>query len=158
MKEVVLAIPNFRTMHLHHLVLDFNGTVALEGELLPEVSALLPDLSARYSVHVITSDTFGTVRAQLEGFDVRVTVLQSNDHTMEKALYLDKLGVQHCIAVGNGSNDARMLKDARLAIAVIGEEGCSIPALTNADIVCNSIGNALELLLSNKRLIATLRR
>lgn len=158
MKEVVLAIPNYRTMQLRHVVLDFNGTIALDGELKAEVKALLPALAERYRVHVITSDTFGTVQAQLEGFDVRVTVLQSSDHTMEKALYIEKLGALHCAAVGNGSNDARMLKDARLAIAVIGDEGCSVQALTNADIACNAITDALELLLNDKRLIATLRR
>lgn len=158
MKETVITIPNYRTMQLRHLVLDYNGTIAKDGVLLDEVKALLPALCERYKVHVITADTFGTVAAQLEGFDVQVTVLKSDDHTYEKALYLDKLNVLHCAAVGNGSNDARMLKDARLAIAVLGDEGCSIQALTGADIACKSIGEALELLLNEKRVIATLRR
>jgi len=158
MKENVIDIPGYRILTLRHVVLDYNGTIARDGVLLDEVKALLPALCERFHVHVITADTFGSVAAQLEGFDVKVNVLASKDHTYEKALYLDRLNVQHCAAVGNGSNDARMLKDARLAIAVLGSEGCSVQALTGADIVCKTIEEALGLLLNEKRLIATLRR
>ena len=158
MQETVITIPNFRTLQLRHLVLDYNGTIARDGVLLEEVKALLPALCERFFVHVITSDTFGSVAAQLSGFDVKVTVLKSTDHTFEKAQYLAKLDVRHCAAVGNGSNDARMLKEARLAIAVVGHEGCSVLAMQSADIVCNSIKEALELLLNEKRIIATLRQ
>jgi len=157
-KATVITIPNYRTLQLEHLVLDYNGTIAEDGILLDEVKALLPALCERYRVHVITADTFGSVAAQLEGFDVQITVLKSSDHTFEKAQYIGKLNAQHCAAVGNGSNDARMLKDARLAIAVLGPEGCSLQALSAADIACKNIGEALGLLLNEKRLVATLRR
>ena len=158
MKETVIEIPGHRSVALRHVVLDYNGTIARDGVLLDEVRALLPALCERYKVHVITADTFGSVAAQLEGFDVRVTVLKSKDHTFEKAQYIGNLDVRHCAAVGNGSNDARMLKDAWIAIAVLGDEGCSVQALSGADVVCRNITDALGLLLNEKRLIATLRR
>ncbi len=158
MRETLITIPNYRTLQLRHLVLDYNGTIAKDGVLLDEVKALLPALCERYRVHVITSDTFGSVAAQLEGFDVKVTVLTSKDHTYEKAQYIGNLDARYCAAIGNGSNDARMLKEARLAVAVVGHEGCSILAMHNADILCNSIEEALGLLLNEKRIIATLRQ
>jgi len=111
-----------------------------------------------YTLHVITSDTFGTVQAQLKGLDITVKILHSNDHTGEKSDYIQALGAEQCIAVGNGSNDKFMLKNAILGIALIGNEGCSTQTLKSSDIVCTSISDALELIRSPKRLIATLRQ
>ena len=157
-KETTVTIPRFGTLTLRHAVLDYNGTLAKDGELLPAAKALLVALTERFSVHVITSDTFGTVAKALEGFGVSVKVLQSDDHTAEKARYIETLAAEHCAAVGNGSNDAAMLEAAALGIALIGDEGCATRTLLAGDIVCKSIEDALGLLLREKRLIATLRQ
>jgi soluble P-type ATPase len=153
-----IAVPHYGTLMLRHVVLDYNGTLARDGALLSAVMALLAPLCERYRVHVITSDTFGTVQKALEGFDVTVKVLQSDDHTGEKARYVKTLGPEHCAAVGNGNNDAGMLETAALGIALIGDEGCATKTLLSSDIVCKQIEEALGLLLNEKRLIATLRR
>ncbi len=148
MNEIILA----------HILLDYNGTLAKDGILKDEVKVLLPDLSKQYKVHVITADTFGSVHEQLKGFDVVVKVLQSANHTLEKAEYVKSLDAKLCGAVGNGNNDAMMLQTAELAIALIGDEGCATQALMQSDIVCKSVKDALELFLYKKRLIATLRK
>lgn len=158
MKEVDITIPHCRTLLISHVVLDYNGTLAKDGVLKEEVKALLPALCERFHVHVITSDTFGTVEAQMQGYDLTVKVLKSEAHTMEKKHYLDGLIARFCVAIGNGNNDVQMLEDASLGIAVIGDEGCSTKALMSSDIVCKSIGDALGLLLNDNRLVATLRR
>ena len=41
-----LEIPDFGTLHLEHLVLDYNGTLAQDGKLLTGVSERLGHLSA----------------------------------------------------------------------------------------------------------------
>ncbi len=158
MKEVNITIPHYQTLLLRHVVLDYNGTLAEDGILKEEAKTLLEALCERFSVHVITSDTFGSVKSQMEGFDLSVKVLQTDDHTMEKAAYVEGLTASSCVTVGNGNNDARMLKDAALGIALIGDEGCSTETLMNSDIVCKSIEDALRLLLNDKRLVATLRK
>jgi len=157
MKEVNITVPHYKQLHLRDVVLDYNGTLAKDGELKETVRPLLSMLASRYQLHVITSDTFGSVKKQLEGFDVTVKVLESDDHTAEKAEYIDTLGCVHCAAVGNGNNDAEMLKMAGLGIALIGDEGCSTKTLLESDIVCSDITDALGLLLNEKRLVATLR-
>ncbi len=153
-----VEIPGFVMLELHHLVLDYNGTIAMDGifkkELIPYLGALSGDLA----IHVLTADTFGTVREELLGVPVEVKVLESSEHTKEKAAFVHDLGAQNCIAVGNGSNDRAMLEVAALGIAVLGEEGAAIETLQSADIMVPSIGRALELLLKPKRLVATLRR
>jgi len=155
---MTIEIPNYRTLELTHLVLDYNGTLAKDGRLIEENKALLKTLSRHYTIHVITSDTFGTVQAEVKGLDVTLKVLQSDDHTAEKAAYVQTLQAEHCIAIGNGNNDRFMLQRAALGIALIGDEGCSTQTLIQSDIACKDICDALELLHYPKRLIATLRQ
>jgi P-type E1-E2 ATPase len=76
----------------------------------------------------------------------------------QKAALVRDLGAASVVAVGNGANDALMLKEAALGIAVIEGEGASVAAVVNADVVCRSIRHALDLLLHPRRLSATLRR
>ena len=153
-----IEINNYKNLSIKHIVLDYNGTLAKDGILKEGVKKLLPQLSKLYTLHVITADTFGSVQAQVGEFDVEVKVLNSKDHTAEKAEYVKSLESTQCVAVGNGNNDALMLKTAELGIALIGDEGCATATLLVSDIVCHSIEDALELLLHTKRLIATLRK
>jgi len=153
-----IEIPYYKTLQLEHVVLDYNGTIAKDGQLKVEVKTLLPRLCEEYTVHVITADTFGSVKAQMEGFNVTVTVLQTDNHTSEKAAYIDGLGKINCVAIGNGNNDSNMLQNAILGIAIIGNEGCATPTLLQSDISCSCIEDALMLLVNEKRLIATLRK
>jgi len=59
--------------------------------------------------------------------------------------------------VGNGLNDAGLLRRAALGIAVLGPEGLSRLALLAAEVVVGSVVDALDLLLKPHRLRATLR-
>ena len=158
MKKTEINIPNYKKLAISNIVLDYNGTIAKDGILKKKVKTLLLLLSNEYSVHIITADTFGSVHKQVAEFDVKVEVLTSDNHTKEKAQYIKKLGKKSCVAFGNGSNDAQMLKKAALGVAVIGDEGCSSATLMQSDLVCKSIEDALELLAKPKRLIATLRQ
>jgi len=153
-----IEVPYYKTLKLEHVVLDYNGTIAQDGQLKVEVKTLLPTLCENYTVHVITADTFGSVKAQMEGFHVTVTVLQTDNHTAEKAAYIDGLGKINCVAIGNGNNDSNMLQNAILGIVIIGNEGCATSTLLQSDISCSCIEDALQLLVNEKRLIATLRK
>jgi len=61
------------------------------------------------------------------------------------------------VAIGNGVNDARMLRAAALGIAALGREGLATAALQAADVVVASIEDALDLVLQPERMAATLR-
>jgi soluble P-type ATPase len=144
--------------HLEHLVLDVNGTITLEGQLIDGVTRRLSELRSAIIVHVITADTRGkqeTIDAELGLKAVRVT---SGGEAAQKAAFVRQLGGERVCAVGNGAIDAAMLDDAGLAIAVLGEEGLATSALTAADVVVPTINAALDLLLNPLRLVATLRR
>jgi soluble P-type ATPase len=139
-------------------VFDFNGTIALDGNLIAPIKSQLEKLALTMEIHVLTSDTFGTVRKQCETLPVQVHVLQSSSHIKEKADYLDRFGNRQVVAIGNGANDQLMLEKATLGIAVIGSEGCSSKTILAADLVVNNIVDGINLLLNPKRLIAGLRR
>lgn len=143
--------------NIKHIILDYNGTIAKDGILKKEIDTLLKRLSQEYTLHVITADTFGSVKEQIKAYDITLHILRSEDHTTEKKDYVTSLGSDISLAIGNGNNDVKMLQTAKVGIAVLGDEGCSTQALLTSDIVCKKIEDALELPLHPKRLLATLR-
>lgn len=153
-----LDIPGRGLWKLEVLLLDYNGTLALDGELLANVEDNLKLLAEIMEIHIITSDTFGTVKERCKNLPAQIKVLTSTGHTAEKANYLKQFASRQVVAIGNGANDAQMLEAATLGIAVLGPEGCSKQAILAADIIAGTIDEAFASLLNPQRLIATLRR
>ena len=152
-----LDIPGFGSFTLKHLVLDYNGTLALDGRLLPGVHELLGMLSKSLEIHVVTSDTFCLAEAELGGLPVKLTIVPENDPAAAKFEYVRWLGPETVVAIGNGSNDRKMLAAAAIGIFTVQREGGSVRAMGRADIVTNHVLEALELIRNPKRLVATLR-
>jgi soluble P-type ATPase len=150
-------IPGYGKFDLEHLVVDFNGTLALDGKPLERTKELLKALAGKLTIHVITADTFGSVTEVLRDFPCRIEILSEIDQHLQKKDYVARLGPERVVSIGNGRNDREMLKVSTLGIAVVNQEGAGIEALINADILSRSIEEALELLIYPKRLIATLR-
>lgn len=150
-------IPGYRVLQLEHLVMDYNGTLAVDGRLEDGVREVLEDLSAQLAIHVITADTFGLAAGQLKNAPVQLSVLPPGQQDLAKRDYVDRLGCAGTVAVGNGRNDRLMLEAAKLGIAVILREGAAAETLAAADIVCMGIVPALGLLSHPLRLTATLR-
>ncbi|MGE5668315.1 MAG: HAD family hydrolase, partial [Betaproteobacteria bacterium] len=118
-------IPGFGVLELEHLVLDYNGTLALDGRLLPGVRRRIGALARVLDVHVVTADTFGAVRRALKGMPCRIVVLGPARQDAAKARYVRALGARRTACIGNGRNDRAMLRAARLGIAVLGPEGAA---------------------------------
>ena len=150
-------VPGFGTLTLEHLVLDYNGTLAVDGLMLPGVQAALNTLAAKLAIHVVTADTFGKAADGLAGVNCRLTVLEAGRQDQAKVNFVNRLGAKRTASIGNGRNDALMLSASALGIAVILAEGASTVSLNAADIVCTDIVSALELLMHPLRLTATLR-
>jgi P-type E1-E2 ATPase len=149
-------IPGRGRLEIAHLVLDLNGTLAVDGVVPDTVSERLRALITKVAVHVVTADTFGTAAA-LRELAMHVQVLPPGDQVEAKAAFVRALGESRTIAIGNGSNDESMVRDAVVGIAVVGQEGAAARTVLAADIVVSDIRDALDLLLSPARLIATLR-
>jgi soluble P-type ATPase len=155
---IEISIPGHKQIRADHLVLDYNGTLAVDGKLIPETKPLLEILMKRLSLHVITADTFGDSQKELEGIPCNHVIIPLSEQDVQKERYVTDLGSEHVVAIGNGQNDALMLRKAVLAIMVIQQEGAFGKLFNDADIVCSSIHDALNLLLNPLRIIATLRK
>lgn len=152
-----LAVPGFGDIHLNYLVLDYNGTLAVDGNPVPGVVKALTDLASDIEIHVVTADTFGKAAAGLDGAPCRLSILPEGRQDEAKSAYIAALGEKQTCAVGNGRNDRLMLAAAALGIAVMLEEGAAAQTLFSADVVCRDILSALALLKNPLRLRATLR-
>lgn len=156
MLEVV--IPGRGVLRLAHLVLDVNGTIALDGALLPGVADRLRALGGSLAIHLLTADTHGRQDELDRALGLQATRLTADRSQVEqKAEHVRRLGSAAVVAVGNGANDALMLREAALGIAVVGGEGAAAAALREADVVVTDVLAALDLLLNPRRLMATLR-
>lgn len=155
---IALSIPGRDDHVLEHLLLDMNGTVAADGFILPGVAQRLAALAANLRVVVITADTHGGASRLAEELGVEVHRIKPGNEAEQKLRFAQQLGPQHCVAVGNGANDALMLRACAVGLCVLEAEGTAVEAATNADILCRSIDDALDLLLHPTRLAATLRR
>lgn len=152
-----LDIPGFGPVQLEHLISDFTGTLSVDGRLIPGVRDRLNTLAEFMIIHILTADTFGRAREELQAVDCRIQILTGADHDLQKEGYVKDLGSEGVIAFGNGNNDRRMLKVAKIGIAVSEGEGCAVDALQAANIHVRSALDGLDLLLQPKRMKATLR-
>jgi P-type E1-E2 ATPase len=155
---IVFDIPGRDCCEIRHLVVDYNGTLALDGALLSGVEQRLQVLSSHLSIHVLTADTFGCAASQIEGLALSLAVIPDENQDIHKKNYVEVLGSSVCVCIGNGRNDALMLEAAAIGIAVVQQECAAAAALRSADIIAPDIVSALDLLLNPLRLKATLRR
>ncbi len=154
---MVIDVPGHRRLELSHLVLDYNGTLAVDGKLLAGVADALRALAGELRIHVITADTFASAASNLAGLPLSRIRTPHQDQDVAKLDYVRGLGASSVVAIGNGRNDRRMLEAVALGIAVIQGEGAAIKTILAGDLVCTSILDALGLLREPRRLIATLR-
>ncbi len=146
------------------IILDLNGTIATDGKLLPRVKQRIEDLKKGCKIFLVSADTGGTLREVadelgIEGINI-AGVKASNEAEAKLKVLKDlrkKFPEEKLVAIGNGRNDELILKNADLGICVIGDEGAWRGSIFSAKVVVKSIDDAFDLLLKEKRLIATLR-
>jgi soluble P-type ATPase len=152
-----IVIPGWGNMEIENIVLDLNGTIATDGKISSEVKEKINHLSDKVKIYILTADTHGTASEEISNMEVELVKVSEDDSAEIKLRVLESLDPTRTIAVGNGNNDQLILKGAALSIAVLGDEGMSVSAMKNADIVAKNISDALDLFLKPKRLTATLR-
>lgn len=155
---IEVDVPGRGRMEIEHLVLDVNGTIACDGGLADGVVERLERLREVVTVTAVTADTHGTAAALREKTGIEVQIIERGGEGGQKLDLVRRLGAESVVAVGNGANDAEMLKAAALGVCVVGCEGAATAALLASDVVVTDGCGALDLLLQPRRLVATLRR
>jgi P-type E1-E2 ATPase len=155
---IELTIPGRGELRLQHLVLDVNGTLALDGILLEGVARRLSSLRDRLNLHMVTADTHGQQSVIDQLLNLSAVRIQRGNESAQKTEFVNSLGADSVVAIGQGANDAGMLKTAALGICILSTEGSAVDALLAADLVAPDIQSALDLLEKPLRIIASLRQ
>lgn len=155
---IEVMIPGRNKLILNNLVCDVNGTLALDGVLLPGVAEKIHSLQSMLELHLVTANTNNHQAEIDELLGTHAVVLAPGNEAEQKAAYLRALGVQTTAAIGQGDNDRLMLQEAALGICLLSPEGTSVSTLLAADLVFPDILAALDLFEHPARMIATLRK
>lgn len=155
---IELNIPGQGIVQLEHLVCDVNGTLAKDGQLIEGVNKGLSFLRDRLQIHLLTANTHGSQDRIDQQLGLTAVRLVPGDEAGQKCSYLQQIGAKHCAAIGQGANDALMLKEAAIGICVLSVEGTALETLLVADLVVPDILIAIELFEKPLRMVATLRK
>jgi len=153
-----LTIPGRGTYTLEHLILDLNGTIALDGEIIGGVRERLTKLSQSLEVTVVTADTNKNAESLLKELPVSIYRINEGLEDEQKLTVVLRKGRDKTISIGNGCNDVSMLRESSIGICVVGREGASPEAMMASDLVVRTIDDAFDLFLQPHRLRASLRR
>ena len=152
-----IVIPEYKTLNLDTLFLDFNGTIAIDGVVPESVKRRLRVLAEDLRIYVLTADTHGNAKEQCADIPVILHTFPTGSAREYKKEIVKSMGARHCVAIGNGRNDELMLKEAALSIVIMDEEGACGRALRAADLCVRSMEDGLDLLIHPSRVIAGLR-
>lgn len=152
-----IEIPGYKALDLAYLVLDYNGTIAVDGQIPGSVRERLNRLAQSFRIYVVTADTYGNAKKECADIKADIRTFPSDDAAHAKKEIVEGLGCEKCVCVGNGRNDVLMCRIAGLSIGVVDAEGMYGRLAAEADVCVRSIEEGLELLMHEKRLIATLR-
>lgn len=155
---IEITIPGKRNYTIENLILDLNGTIALDGTIIKGVTKKLALLSQKLDVIVVTADTNKNAERLLRDLPVTVYTIEEAEENNQKLGVALQKGKNNTISIGNGCNDVSMLRESAIGICTVGREGASAEAMIASDLVIPTINDALDLLLKPHRLKATLRK
>ena len=153
---ISVDIPGRDSLYIEHVLLDYNGTIAVDGVLVPGAAIAIRQLAEQVHVLVLTADTYGSVESQCAPLGVNVRTFPQEGASAFKEHYAGGL-VGQVACLGKGFNDIGMFQKSDLSIAVLDEEGTAAALLPYADVVVRSAIEGLDLLLHPDRIRATLR-
>jgi P-type E1-E2 ATPase len=155
---IELNIPGRGMIQLQHLVCDINGTLAVDGQLLEGVKLRLSALHDRLTLHLLTADTHGKQDIIDQRLGLQAVRITPGNEAEQKENYVAQLGAETVVAIGQGANDAGMLRTATLGICVLSPEGTAVETMLGADLLASNIFEALDMLDKPLRIVATLRK
>jgi P-type E1-E2 ATPase len=155
---IEINIPGQNPIRLEHLVSDVNGTLAVDGILIKGVIEAIAELRKNLHIHLLTADTFGQQHIIDAQLNLKAIRIDFGGEAQQKANYVRQLGSEKVVALGQGANDAVMLKDAALGLCVLSPEGTSTQTLMASRLVVPDVLTALNLLQNPLRIAASLRK
>jgi len=155
---IEIAIPGRGNYTIKNVVVDLNGTIAVDGNIIEGVKEKLAILSQELDIFLVTADTNKNAEGLIKDLPVTLYKIKEGEENNQKLQVVLKQGKDNTVSIGNGCNDISMLKESAIGICVVGGEGASAEAMMASDLAVFTINDALDLLLKPHRLKATLRK
>ena len=167
---ISIGRPGQSNLGIESILLDFDGTLAMDRRVHPKAKDKINLLSKRTNIYIFVNPPTPPfnkggkggilakelIEERLRKVKAEIIYLTVGDSSRRKLDLLRQLGPSRCVAIGNGADDAAMVEEAGIGICVIGEEGVSGEGIKNADLVFADILDALDFLLKPLRQKATL--
>jgi len=152
------TIPGRGDFVIKNLILDLNGTIAFDGNIITGVKKRLSYLVNHLNIFVVTADTNKNAEQLVKGLNITLfKIYKGNEDSQKRGLVIEN-GKNETVSIGNGANDVSMLKESSIGICVLGREGAATETIIASNIAVPTINDALDLLIKPHRLIATLRK
>lgn len=149
-------IPGQGQLEIKTIILDLNGTLSVAGSVPDGVKERLDQLKAKgFKVLFFTGNTRNDADDLATSLGIDWKLAKDADGKRDLALGLEP---ETCASIGNGLIDLELMKTVKLRIVTLQAEGVHIQTMLSSDIVVPNINDALDLLIDEQRLIATLRK
>ena len=150
--------PGMEDLDIHFVLIDFEGTLAMDGRVHPKAKDKVNLLSKRATIYILTKSNREKVEETLRKMKAEILYVAEGDSSQQKLNVLQRLGPHQTAVIGNGLDDGQIMEQAGLGMCVIGKEGSSTEAMAKADLVVTHVLDALDFLLKPLRQRATLGR
>ncbi len=150
------SVPGVGEITLDTIILDLNGTLSVGGTIVDGVKQRIDALKKNgFTLVLFTGNTRGDADDIANELGIEWVQAHTAEDKRDLALQRDP---ERCVSIGNGRIDKELMEVVSLAIVTLQAEGIHIETFQASDIVVPTINDALDLLIDNQRLIATLRK
>ena len=153
---ITIQRPGQDNFEIDFILIDFEGTLALDRRVHPKAKDKINLLSKRTKIYILTKEEKECVEEALKKVKSELIYLSEENSSRQKLDWLHQLGATRTVAIGNGIDDISMIEEAGLGICVLSKEGTSSETMKKADVVFMNILDALDFLLKPIRQKATL--
>jgi soluble P-type ATPase len=144
---ITLQRPGRTPLEVEFILLNLEGTLAIDRRIHPKAKDKLNLLSKRTSIYILTKAEPEAIREILRKVKAEVVFFKEGEVSRAKLDLVRHLGATKTVAIGNGVDDVPMIEEAGLGICIIGVEGTSGEAIKKADVAFTDILHALDFLL-----------
>ena len=153
---IFIERPGQGNLEIEFILIDFEGTLALDRRVHPKAKDKINLLSKRAKIYILTKEEKEHAEEVLKKVKAEIIYLTEGESSQKKLDMLRQLGGNRTVAIGNGADDVPMIEEAGLGICVLGKEGTFSETIKKADVVFMNILDALDFLLKPLRQKATL--
>ncbi len=143
--------PGQEPLEIDFILIDFEGTLAPDRRVHPKAKDKINLLSKRSKIYILTKEEKQCIEDVLKKVKAEVIYLTDGTSSQKKLDLVVQLGATRAVAVGNGTDDASMMKAAAFGLCVVGKGGASVETVKNADVVFTDVLDALDFLLKPLR-------